>query len=62
MAAIEKRPEIIKLSRGLTGVPLCEDYERMISGMMYALVANKHNDAARSINVFSGTIPTCRSC
>lgn len=35
MAATEKRPEIIDLARGLAGVPLCEDYERMISGMMY---------------------------
>lgn len=35
MAATEKRPEIIELSRGLHGVPQCEDYERMISGMMY---------------------------
>lgn len=35
MAATEKRPEIIELSRSLRGVPQCEDYERMISGMMY---------------------------
>jgi hypothetical protein len=35
MAAIEKRPEIIELARGLAGVPMCDDYERMISGMMY---------------------------
>lgn len=35
MAATEKRPEIIELARGLTGVPFCEDYERMVSGMMY---------------------------
>jgi hypothetical protein len=35
MAALEKRPEIIELSRGLTGVPHCEDYDRMVSGMMY---------------------------
>ncbi|KAJ5631835.1 maltose/galactoside acetyltransferase [Penicillium longicatenatum] len=35
MAATEKRPEIIELSRTLRGVPQCEDYERMISGMMY---------------------------
>lgn len=36
MAATGKRPEIIELSRDLRGVPQCEDYERMISGMMYA--------------------------
>ncbi|KAJ5349476.1 hypothetical protein N7541_007203 [Penicillium brevicompactum] len=35
MAATAKRPEIIELARGLRGVPMCEDYERMISGMMY---------------------------
>lgn len=35
MAATEKRPEIIELAKGLAGVPFCEDYERMVSGMMY---------------------------
>lgn len=35
MAVNAKRPEIIELSRGLRGIPQCEDYERMISGMMY---------------------------
>lgn len=35
MAATEKRPEIIELARGLARVPLCEDYECKISGMMY---------------------------
>ncbi|CAI7641189.1 unnamed protein product [Penicillium bialowiezense] len=35
MAATTKRPEIIELSRDLRGIPQCEDYERMISGMMY---------------------------
>ncbi|OJJ75770.1 hypothetical protein ASPBRDRAFT_381142 [Aspergillus brasiliensis CBS 101740] len=35
MAATAKRPEIIELSRGLRGVPQSENYERMISGMMY---------------------------
>ncbi|KAJ6086445.1 hypothetical protein N7467_005359 [Penicillium canescens] len=35
MAATEKRPEIIALSKGLQGIPVCEDYDRMISGMMY---------------------------
>jgi hypothetical protein len=34
MAANAKRPEIIELSRDLRGIPQCEDYERMISGMM----------------------------
>jgi hypothetical protein len=35
MAATEKRPEIIELSKGLQGIPVCADYDRMISGMMY---------------------------
>ncbi|ODM17651.1 hypothetical protein SI65_07326 [Aspergillus cristatus] len=35
MATTEKRPEIIELARGLTGIPWCEEYEKMISGMMY---------------------------
>ncbi|OGM44156.1 O-acetyltransferase [Aspergillus bombycis] len=35
MAATQKRPEIIELARGLNGVPMCEEYECMISGMMY---------------------------
>ncbi|KAJ5239417.1 maltose/galactoside acetyltransferase [Penicillium chermesinum] len=35
MAAKEKRPELIALARDLNGVPMCEDYEKMISGMLY---------------------------
>ncbi|KAJ5874915.1 uncharacterized protein N7529_003345 [Penicillium soppii] len=35
MAALQKRPEIIALSRELKGIPLCEEYDLMISGMMY---------------------------
>ncbi|KAA8651226.1 hypothetical protein EYZ11_005189 [Aspergillus tanneri] len=34
-AATAKRPEIIDIARGLNHVPMCEEYERMISGMMY---------------------------
>ncbi|KAL4919084.1 maltose acetyltransferase-domain-containing protein [Aspergillus aurantiobrunneus] len=34
-AATEKRPEIIEIARGLNHVPMCEDYERMVSGMLY---------------------------
>lgn len=34
MATTEKRPEIIELARGLTKIPWCEEYEKMISGMM----------------------------
>ncbi|EAU34053.1 nodulation protein L [Aspergillus terreus NIH2624] len=35
VAAAEKCPEIIEIARSLNHVPMCEDYERMISGMMY---------------------------
>ncbi|KAJ5626326.1 maltose/galactoside acetyltransferase [Penicillium lagena] len=35
MAATAKRPEIIELSRGLRDTPHSEDYEKMISGMMF---------------------------
>ncbi|GLA07647.1 hypothetical protein AnigIFM60653_008885 [Aspergillus niger] len=35
VAATEKRPEIIEIARGLNHVPMCEEYERMISGMLY---------------------------
>lgn len=35
MAATAKQPEIIELSRGLRDTPQSEDYEKMVSGMMY---------------------------
>lgn len=35
VAAKEKDPEIIKLAKGLKDIPLCEEYEKMISGMLY---------------------------
>ncbi|PYI31372.1 trimeric LpxA-like protein [Aspergillus indologenus CBS 114.80] len=35
MTATSKHPEIIALSQDLRGIPHCEEYERMISGMMY---------------------------
>lgn len=41
MAVNAKRPEIIALSRDLRGIPQCDDYERMISGMMYGLMINR---------------------
>ena len=34
MAATAKRPEIIELARSLNAIPWCEEYEKMISGMM----------------------------
>jgi hypothetical protein len=48
MAAIEKRPEIIELARGLAGVPFCEDYERMVSGMMYVHIIHNILTALRA--------------
>ncbi|KAJ5495514.1 acetyltransferase [Penicillium diatomitis] len=45
MAAHAKRPEIIQLSRDLRGVPQCDDYERMISGMMYNPLSPKLAEA-----------------
>ncbi|GMG03454.1 unnamed protein product [Aspergillus oryzae] len=38
MAATAKRPEIIELARGLNGVPMCEEYECMISGMILTVL------------------------
>ncbi|RAH66732.1 uncharacterized protein BO66DRAFT_441856 [Aspergillus aculeatinus CBS 121060] len=35
MAAPSKRPEIIALSQDLRGIPQCEEYERMIFGMIH---------------------------
>lgn len=34
MASTEKRPDLIALARELNGVPMCDDYEKMISGML----------------------------
>ncbi|OLN87644.1 putative acetyltransferase C18B11.09c 2 [Colletotrichum chlorophyti] len=35
MARTQKNDEIIELARQLQGTPWCEEYERMISGMLY---------------------------
>ncbi|KAJ5892195.1 uncharacterized protein N7473_008423 [Penicillium subrubescens] len=35
MASSEKRPDLIALARDLPGVPMSDDYEKMISGMLY---------------------------
>ncbi|KKK20323.1 hypothetical protein AOCH_002252 [Aspergillus ochraceoroseus] len=34
-AATEKRPDLIEIARGLNCVPMSEEYEKMISGMLY---------------------------
>jgi hypothetical protein len=36
MAKQQKDPEIIELARGLQNTPWCDEYEKMISGMLYA--------------------------
>ncbi|KAF3387142.1 hypothetical protein F1880_001244 [Penicillium rolfsii] len=35
MASSEKRPDLIAIARDLPGVPMSDDYEKMISGMLY---------------------------
>ena len=40
MAAQEKRPDLIAIARELPRVPMCEDYEKMISGMLYGFSFN----------------------
>jgi hypothetical protein len=35
MASSEKRPDLIALARDLPGAPMSDDYEKMISGMLY---------------------------
>lgn len=38
MASTEKKPDLIAIARDLSGVPMCDDYEKMISGMLYVFV------------------------
>lgn len=37
MAAIVKDEEAIAVAKTLKNIPWCEDYEKMISGMLYAV-------------------------
>ena len=39
MPKTEKNEELIALAHSLRGVPWCEEYEKMISGMMYSPIA-----------------------
>jgi hypothetical protein len=34
MAATEKNPEMLALAKTMRNIPWCEQYERMISGML----------------------------
>lgn len=38
MAAQQKDPEIIELAKTLRGTPWCDEYEQMISGMLYVYI------------------------
>jgi hypothetical protein len=49
MAATAKRPEIIEIARGLKNIPMCEDYEKMISGMMYLPPRSYHFDNSQKL-------------
>lgn len=42
MAATEKDHKVIQIARGLEHVPWCDDYERMISGMLYVTILLSH--------------------
>jgi hypothetical protein len=42
MAAQQKNNEIIELARGLKDTPWCEEYENMISGMLYVFFSCVH--------------------
>jgi hypothetical protein len=42
MASSAKRPELIAIARDLAGVPMSDDYEKMISGMLYVLTPGRH--------------------
>jgi hypothetical protein len=35
MASKEKNPSILEKARGFKDAPWCEEYEKMISGMLY---------------------------
>jgi hypothetical protein len=36
-AAQSKNQEILAIAKSLAGTPWCEEYERMVSGMLYVL-------------------------
>jgi len=65
VAAKAKRPGIVQIANGLKNIPVCEDYEKMVSGMLYdpfqqPLVEGRHR--ARGLaheynNIDPRTIP-----
>lgn len=49
MAKQEKNQGLIDLAKNLNNVPWCEDYEKMISGMLYC--RDFHHEVAALISV-----------
>lgn len=43
MAATQKKPEELEKARALNHVPWSDEYEKMISGMLYVTLLNGHN-------------------
>lgn len=39
IAATKKRPEIINIAKTLKNIPMCEEYEKMVSGMLCVKVS-----------------------
>ncbi|KAJ5871658.1 uncharacterized protein N7529_004011 [Penicillium soppii] len=53
VAAKQKRPDIIEMAKGLRDTPMCEDYEKMVSGMLYdpfvpVLIEARHRARGRA--------------
>lgn len=49
VAATEKRPEIIAIAKNLKGVPMCDEYEKMVSGMLWVSSAEIYSFGAKLI-------------
>ena len=62
MATSEKRPELIEIAQGLSGVPMCEDYEKMISGMLYVYPVNNYHGATYRYYTASSWQPLILVC
>jgi len=59
--ATKKDEQAIEYSKSLTHVPWCEDYEKMISGMLYSCMAPEllvaRNRARRLAQQFNNYVP-----
>lgn len=58
MASQEKNPELIAFARDLAEVPMCDDYEKMISGMLYVSILTL---STSYINTYTILIPQTRA-